>query len=82
MGVRGPRDTRRRRSGWQRAARRRERVNHVLGLLIGDQIGMVGQRRNVVANVVRGDDDVALRGKDRSDFEPFPIGVVPRVRDV
>src|SRR5579875_3457151 len=66
----------------QRAACRGQRVDHVLRLLIGVEIGVIAERGCVVAGVVRRDDDVALRGEHRGEDQPFVIAGGADVRDV
>ncbi len=46
-------------------ARRGQRIDHVLRLLVAIQIRMIGQRGGVISGVVGGDDDVPLRGEYR-----------------
>ncbi len=67
----------------QRRARRSQRVDHVLGLLIGDEIGMIIESRCVVAGVIRRDDNVALRRKYRDQVQRLGIlQIVHRERTV
>ena len=56
-------------------------IDHVLGLLIGIQVGVVRQGRNVVAGVVRCHDDIALGGVKRRHHGGFLPAVVAHVVD-
>ena len=50
-----------------------QRVNHVIGLLLRQQIRVIGRTRCVVADVVGGDHDPALSGVHRSNQARFAV---------
>ncbi len=66
----------------QRRAGRRQRVDDVLRLRIGVEVGVVRQRRRVVAGVVRGHHDVAVGGEERPDHRALGPAFVGGVGDV
>ena len=68
--------------GGQRAAGGRERIHHVLGLLIAVEIRVIAQRRAVVAHVVRRHHDVAFRREHCGQQQTFAVVRGLQVGDV
>ena len=59
--------------GRERAPRRRQRIDHVLRLLVAVEVGVVTERRGVVTHVVRRDDDVAFRREHGGDQDRLRV---------